>query len=378
MGKQLPESLRPLWGDLSHLLEGFGRIQDRLDPSNLALYIEEIRNPAQQLEVSLADAKKANGGVSDEILQVLSQSAAQILQCAERLESAAGGSNAILRVFQALRPVSRAQELLYSLSTEFEEVSRHFTHPHFLENVEVLRRIEQIKTISAIQKQDQAEQSDPPNGIIHFNNQKSQRGGYSLYIPEYYSAEEKWPLVVALHGGSGHGADFLWSWLRDARTFGFILASPSSKDRTWSIQTPVVDASHLNRMLSNISENYNIDTSHILLTGISDGGTYSTLLSIIHQSPFTHYAPVAAAVHVLLNRSSGGITAPVKDLKIYQVHGVKDWMFPVEHARIVASELKKSGADSIYKEIADLSHNYPRDENEHILRWFHSTRLPTT
>jgi phospholipase/carboxylesterase len=35
-------------------------------------------------------------------------------------------------------------------------------------------------------------------------------------------------LVVALHGGSGHGRGFLWSWLRDARSFGAILIAPTS------------------------------------------------------------------------------------------------------------------------------------------------------
>jgi phospholipase/carboxylesterase len=37
---------------------------------------------------------------------------------------------------------------------------------------------------------------------------------FSLYVPETYDAERAHPLVVALHGGSGNGGAFLWSWLR--------------------------------------------------------------------------------------------------------------------------------------------------------------------
>ena len=43
------------------------------------------------------------------------------------------------------------------------------------------------------------------------------------------------PLIVALHGGTGTRRDFLWAWLREARTRGALLLSPTAQDRTWSI-----------------------------------------------------------------------------------------------------------------------------------------------
>jgi phospholipase/carboxylesterase len=70
-----------------------------------------------------------------------------------------------------------------------------------------------------------------------------------------------------------------------------------------------------------------------------------------------------------LNRE-GIVEAPVADLKIFQVHGARDWMFPVEKARLAASALKNAGANIVYREVEDLSHNYPRDLNAEILDWF--------
>ena len=45
-------------------------------------------------------------------------------------------------------------------------------------------------------------------------------------------------------------------------------------------------------------------------------------------------------------------------------------MFPVQIARVARDELEKAGADIVYREIEDLSHTYPRDQNDKILSWF--------
>jgi phospholipase/carboxylesterase len=55
---------------------------------------------------------------------------------------------------------------------------------------------------------------------------------------------------------------------------------------------------------------------------------------------------------------------------VYLVHGVLDWMFPVSTARTARDALAAAGAKVVYREIADLSHTYPRDENSGMLDWF--------
>ncbi|HXK21666.1 MAG TPA: hypothetical protein VMS55_03200 [Myxococcota bacterium] len=56
--------------------------------------------------------------------------------------------------------------------------------------------------------------------------------------------------------------------------------------------------------------------------------------------------------------------------RVFLVHGRLDWLFPVGLARAAAEELERAGADLVYREIADLSHTYPREVNDEILRWF--------
>ena len=55
---------------------------------------------------------------------------------------------------------------------------------------------------------------------------------------------------------------------------------------------------------------------------------------------------------------------------IYLVHGALDFLFPVALARLARDTLTEAGARLEYRELAELSHTYPRAENVRILRWF--------
>jgi len=44
-------------------------------------------------------------------------------------------------------------------------------------------------------------------------------------------------------------------------------------------------------------------------------------------------------------------------------------MFPIYTAHLTREALNAAGARVLYREIEDLSHTYPRDENPKILDW---------
>jgi phospholipase/carboxylesterase len=44
-------------------------------------------------------------------------------------------------------------------------------------------------------------------------------------------------------------------------------------------------------------------------------------------------------------------------------------MFPIQTGRAAAQALTMAGASVVFREIADLSHTFPRDENGAILDW---------
>ena len=260
-------------------------------------------------------------------------------------------------LYKALRRFARVQETLYPIAPAFDAVSRWFLEPSSRDDSALIERL----------RAGALREDDVRVGVMHANNERGTRGGFSLYVPESWDGQAAMPLVVCLHGGSGHGRDFLWSWLRDARSRGVLLASPTSADRTWAIMGEDRDAPALAALVETIAERYPVDRTRVLLTGMSDGATYALLCGLRDGTPFTHLAPACGVLHPAL--LMGGDLAHAAGRPIYLVHGALDWMFPVQTAQLARELLTTAGAQLVYREIADLSHTYPRDENPKILDW---------
>jgi phospholipase/carboxylesterase len=172
---------------------------------------------------------------------------------------------------------------------------------------------------------------------------------------------------MALHGGSGNGRGFLWSWLRDARSRGAILIAPTATGTTWALMGEDTDTPNLARILDAVRSRWNADSTRMLLTGMSDGGTFCYVTGFESTSPFTHIAPVSATFHPLMAEMADA--ERLRGLPVHIVHGTLDWMFPVQVARQTSQALAAAGANVTYRELDDLSHCYPREMNAEILQW---------
>ena len=266
----------------------------------------------------------------------------------------------ILGAYRAIRFAGRASEALYPVAQTLRPVSQFFLTD--------ARRTDDALLDSLAT----ADPDRPGLGVMHTENDRESRGGFSLYVPEYYApgrhGDDGWPLVIALHGGSGHGRDFLWTWLREARSAGVLLLSPTAQTRTWSLGGPDLDSQPLNHMIDVIAARWRLDRSRILLTGMSDGGSFSLLGGLVGTVPATHLAPISASFHPSIVRAAP--PQRLAGLPVYLTHGALDWMFPIDVARSAAEALRAAGVALRYREIADLSHTYPAEENPRILDWF--------
>jgi phospholipase/carboxylesterase len=346
------EALAAVTVPLLQALETLGFVARNFHPPLFPALMKQIGTPDEVLRANVArlsELPERYAGVG----AALETSAGHALQGFERLREA--DMDDLRSVFRALRKLPAALEAVYPLAGILPPVNRFFLEP-------------EARTDETVQKRFMRVEIAENAGVMHV---EEGRGGFSLYVPEDYSDDREWPLVMALHGGSGDGPRFLWSWLAAARTHGAILVAPSSVGGTWAIQGDDRDSPNLARVLAWVKERWRIDETRLLLTGMSDGGTFSYVSGLDRDSPFTHLAPVSAAFHPMFAAMSD--MERMKDLPIHIVHGVLDWMFPFAMARGAAQSLARAGAAVNYVELEDLSHTWPREIGARVLGWVDQT-----
>jgi phospholipase/carboxylesterase len=348
------EDLRLILPPLLHAVEALGFVSRYLHPPDLAAVVDACGQPDLALIALLPRLEGWAPGLAD--LGVALRTASEsTIQAFVELRAAIDQADDIGPVFRALRHRPRALEALYPLAEHLPPVSRLFLDPLHRDDADLMARLAT---------------PGPDTGVHHVDNDAAARGGYSVYVPEDYSPDSRAPLVMALHGGSGHGRSFLWSWVRDARTYGAILVAPTSVGRTWAISGADPDTPNLARILQDVRRRWNVDPERLLLAGMSDGGTFAAVSGLEPGSPFTHLAFTSSAFHPMLAQMADPVR--ITGLPVYLTHGALDWMFPVTMARAAHQGLERAGARVSYREVDDLSHTYPSELNADVLAWMRS------
>ncbi|HEX5006747.1 MAG TPA: hypothetical protein VFV70_06520 [Hyphomonadaceae bacterium] len=349
------DDVQRLVAPLLQTLETLTHIARHLHPPNFSRVLAGVGAPDEELRKARAmpawpdpySAMRAN----------IDAAADEALAAFAGLREAATAPEGLRVAYRALRHVPRAQEALYPLAGILPPVNRFF--------------------LAANQRKDkdfQARFLQPGpdgTGVLCFGDDPDARTSVWIYVPETYTPDKPMPLVMCLHGGSGRGRSFLWSWVRDARSRGAILVAPTSLGDTWAITGNDVDTPHLVRILEMIRSDWNVDPHRILMTGMSDGGTFTYTSGLEPASPFTHLAPVSAAFHPMLAQMAD--SERLRGLPIHIVHGALDWMFSIDMAREAERYFRLSGAAVTFSEVEDLSHTYPSDLNGRILEWLMET-----
>ena len=356
IARLVPATLKAL-----HALEFAAR---HLSPATLLQLIQAMDGRDDDLGPALAASRALEWpGRLAPVRDCLEPAAEAAAEGIAGLRAARDEPQPIVAAYRALRGYAKAAVSLYPLAPVLRPVS-HF----FLE--------QSARGDPALNERLAGADPDREHvGVIHVGGPPGTRGACSLYVPEYYGPANPMPLVVALHGGSGNGGAFLWSWVREARTRGFVVLAPTAIGATWSLMDAEIDGPNIADMVEQVGSQWPIDRARTLLTGMSDGGTFTYVLGLRGDCRFTHLAPVAAAFHpMLIGFANAG---RMRGLPIHIVHGAQDWMFSAQLARTAEQVLSEAGADVVYREVADLSHTYPRDENGHILDWFLGAHAPT-
>ncbi|WP_273444082.1 dienelactone hydrolase family protein [Neolewinella agarilytica] len=144
---------------------------------------------------------------------------------------------------------------------------------------------------------------------------------YLLNVPEgFNNNQEKWPLVLFLHGGGEGGHDLekvkkngLPRHIAEGRQFPFITLAPQNR-----FTRGFWDNVALSQLLDHFMLSPRIDQDRVYLTGLSRGGFAAWMLAMHEPERFAALAPVCGAVP-----RSYDIWIP-ENLPIWAFHGTDD------------------------------------------------------
>ena len=187
-----------------------------------------------------------------------------------------------------------------------------------------------------------------------------------VFLPEGYSdSQDKWPLLLYLHGGMGRGNDFKkLHWYPVSRMIlegkyklPFIVLIPQCPEgKMWSDMELIKVA----ELLKHAVETYRVDEARIYAVGYSMGG--NGVLALANYIP-----DVFAAIAPMSGMSNVWWASNIKDIPAWFFHGVKDDRVPVRESDEMVEELKKEGAKEIkYTRDEERRHSPPTEE-EHLL-----------
>jgi len=214
-----------------------------------------------------------------------------------------------------------------------------------------------------------------------FLNRTIKSGGvtyrYQVYVPAEWSAKQRWPVILSLHGAGERGDDGLFSSelglgraiRRNARAFPFVAVFPQCPESaTWADK-------HIQEMamaaLESAIREFRGDRARVYITGLSMGGYGTWEMAMRYPRFFAAIAPVCGGLRapngypeifskqVNLNTADPYAEAARKigAIPVWIFHGARDPVVPVDESRKMAAALKSAGAPVRYTEYPDASHN---------------------
>lgn len=170
--------------------------------------------------------------------------------------------------------------------------------------------------------------SSQQSSIEHDGNNRS----YLVHLPLDYTQDKIYPLVIAMHGGTGSAENLeRQSRLSDkSDEENFIVVYPEGladglfEVRTWnaglccghSAASNVDDVGFIEKLVMHIIEEYSVDQDRVYATGMSNGGYMAYRLACEKPELFAAIAPVACSMTFDCE--------PSQSMPIIQFHSLED------------------------------------------------------
>lgn len=216
--------------------------------------------------------------------------------------------------------------------------------------------------------------SESPQQAVKLQTQVPVTLDYLLYLPPNYDQQEKWPLLLFLHGAGERGTDVNLvkmhgppKLIDQGKQFPFIVLSPQCpKEHEWE---PIV----LTALLDEIESKYKVDRDRVYVTGLSMGGFGTFELAA--------YTPNRFAALMPLCPGGGEPYWPKRyaHVPVWLFQGAKDNEFTVNKANEMAQAIRDANGFLTYTIYPNGEHNIWTEtyNNPAVYEWLlHHKRQP--
>ncbi len=183
-------------------------------------------------------------------------------------------------------------------------------------------------------------------------------------VPAEYMSGKRWALRVSLHGGVGREAPGPGSAPGRPLT-NRIPGSPEIvlHPRAWSgtewWKKDQVD--NVEALVDRLKRRYNVDESHIYLTGISDGGTGTYFFAMRSPTTWAACLPLNGHPSVLANPDVGAdgalFAGNLVNCPLRAVNGGRDRLYPASSVAPFIDMFKKGGIPILWRVYPDANHD---------------------
>lgn len=189
---------------------------------------------------------------------------------------------------------------------------------------------------------------------------------YRLFMPAGYRRENRYPLVIWLHGGAGRGSDNLkqitggnvagshvWTKAESQSRNPCLVVAPQCAEREmWATLDRAEPTGQLQlavEIVEDLERRFSVDERRIYVAGQSLGGFGAWSLIASYPRRFAAAIPVCG----------GGDESKARELareNIWAFHGELDASVSVERSRVMIAAIRRAGGNARYTEYKGEGH----------------------
>ncbi|MBI1899861.1 MAG: dienelactone hydrolase family protein [Planctomycetia bacterium] len=173
---------------------------------------------------------------------------------------------------------------------------------------------------------------------------------YLLFLPQDYDKQEKWPLILFLHGAGETGDDLSKvkihgppKIVETKRDFPFVVVSPQAPRRGW-------DVNALDALLTDVLNRYKVDPDRVYLTGLSMGGYGTWTFAAARAERFAAIVPICGG-------GNPADAAKLKDLPTWVFRGAKDPVVQLSASEAMVKAIEAAGGKPKFTVYPDAGHD---------------------